>query len=659
VVVHSDQIYGRKPVIKLVRELMTREEVDGSLRNQRFPILVVEGFRGAGKTALLSALEKLLDQRVPYAKLDFQANRHATVPQALSALAFQLMRKCPRYGMLQFLRFIVGQLVMGLELDLTDHAQACRQVVAALERQRGVDTIRDVLLKTAGEVLKTAGGPVEPSGRYMFERILTWLTARAPGHIVLGSFQNWYGHRDLGLTNDSVDVLVDLNRWAGDTEDEDAQQRVDDLLWAAFLADLRAEFNRGRRADERSLNCVVLLDNADTMLGRRFLDELVRARRQRVAGGQDDADPLTLIATTRGALLADVPSADRALVTPDNARPGQLPRTPDRSRTWWLQYQLPDLTEDEVGRAVAALDLDQGNNQRLTRVVFQLTGGHPASTSLVLDAIAKRPPENRINPEAILGQAPSSDGSQRSQTLEDQVLDRLLVGVSDAALSDLVTCAAARERRHALSLAGQDDLLMGGQANYVEVLDPILWRSDDAAGNGAAGPALLRRLLRRRLALRDPAVSSSWAGVYARLRDFCRAEGGEADELYYALANGELGFVIRRLHQRLAELEIISWFELVELVTAAPHQHRSQEALIDEVRTLVRSVDLEQPLTSLGRLVAALWIAADPFSDSDRRNLHLQIAADCTDVARLSPGGPSAVLLQAARRHQRQAEWWD
>jgi hypothetical protein len=120
-----------------------------------------------------------------------------------------------------------------------------------------------------------------------------------------------------------------------------------------------------------------------------------------------------------------------------------------------------------------------------------------------------------------------------------------------------------------------------------------------------------------------------------------------------------LGFVIRRLHQRLAEFEIISWFELVELVTAAPHQHRSQEALIDEVRTLVRSVDLEQPLTSLGRLVAALWIAADPFSDSDRRNLHLQIAADCTDVARLSPGGPSAVLLQAARRHQRQAEWWD
>jgi hypothetical protein len=642
---------------------MAREEVGGSLRNQRFPILVVEGFRGAGKTALLSTLDELLDQRVPYARLDFEANRHASIPEVLSALAFGLGRKCPRYGVLQFPRFIIGQLVMELELDLTDHEQACRQVVAALERQRGVDTFRNVLVETAGNVLATMGRdtglPVEPPGRYVFERSLKWLTTWAPGRIVLGSFQDWYGHRDLGLTNDSVDMLVDLNRWATNAEDENDRQRVDDLLWAAFLADLRAEFDRGRRADERSLNCVVLLDNVDTALGRRFLDELVRARRQRVAGGQDDADPLTVVATSRGALLADVPSMDRVLVAPDNTRPGQLPRSTDRSRLWWLQYRLPDLTEDEVGSAVAALALDRGNNRRLTRVIFQLTRGHPASTRLVVDAIAKNPPENLIKPEVTLSQAPSDEGPHRSQTVEDQILGRLLAGIPDAALRDLVTCAAARERRHALALAVQDDLLVGGQANYVEVLDPILWPSDDTAGNGAAGPILLRRLLRRRLALRDREVSTSWASTYSRLRDFCRAESDETGELYYALAGGELGFVTRRLHQRLAELENKPWFELVESVTAAPHQHRHQEVLIDEVRTLVRAAALEQPLTSLGWLVAALWIAADPFSPSDRRDLHLQIAADCTEVARLSPNGPSAVLLQASRKHRREAEWWD
>ncbi|MGH3996415.1 MAG: hypothetical protein ACRDTJ_03000, partial [Pseudonocardiaceae bacterium] len=385
--------------------------------------------------------------------------------------------------------------------------------------------------------------------------------------------------------------------------DDNSRQRVDDLLWAAFLADLRAEFDRGRRADERSLNCVVLLDNADTVLGRRFLDELVRAHRQRAAGGQDDADPLTVVATSRGALLTDIPSADWALVITDNARSGPLLRTTDRSRPWWLQYRLPDLTEDEVGRAVAALDLDRGNDQRLTRVVFQLTGGHPASTSLILDAIAKSPPKDRIEPEVTLSLAPSGEGSQRPPTVEDQVLGQLLTGASDATLRDLVTCAAAREQRHALALAVQGDLLVGGQSSYVEVLDPILWPTEDAAG-----PALLRRLLRRRLAQRDPAVSPSWAEVYARLRDACRAEGDEAGELYYALALGDLGLVTRRLHQCLAELENARWFELVESVTSAPHQHRRQEVLIDEVRTLVCTAALEQPLASLGWLIAALWI---------------------------------------------------
>ncbi len=653
--VHHDQIYGRKPVIKLVRELMVREEVGSSLRNRHSPILVVEGFRGSGKTALLCVLDELLDQRVPRARLDFEAAKHASVPQVLSTLAFELSRKCPRYGVLQFPRFIVGQLVTGLELDLTDHAQARKQVVAALERRRGVDTVRDVLLETAGDVLSTMGRssglPVGPPGSYVAERGLRWLTTRAPGRVVLGSFQNWYGHRDLGLTNDSVDVLVDLNRWARDDKDEHFRQRVDDLLWAAFLADLRTEFDRGRRADERSLNCVVLLDNVDTVLGRRFLDELVRARRQRVASGQDDADPLTVVATSRGALLPEVPSTERTLVELDDARSGRFLDPTDRSHRWWLQYRLPDLTEDQVGAAVVALDLDRGNDQRLTRVVFTLTGGHPASTSLVLDAIATCPPDNRVEPEAIVGRMfpAQSAGAQKT---EDQVLSRLLAGVSEAAISDLVTCAAARERRHALTLAS-DELLVTGQTNYLEVLDTILWPPD-----GAAGAALLRRLLLRRLALRDPTAASSWAEVHGRLRDVCRAEKDEVGELYYALAVGEFAAVVRRLHQRHSELAAAPWFELVESVAAAPHQYRGRENPIDEVRTLVRTAQLEQPLHCLARLVAALWIAADPFRDSDRRDLQLQIAAGCSDVARLSPGGPPAVLLQAARRYQRQAEWW-
>lgn len=657
--VGSSRGYGRKRVIDLVREFMRRsDQQDGSLRSQRFPVLVVEGFRGTGKTALLSALIDLLDQRIPHAKLDLETNRHASVPQVLSAIAFDLSRRYPRYGALQFPRFIVGQLVMRLELDLTNHAQACHQVVAALQRQRGFDTVREVLVDTAGDVLQDAGSsvgvPLKPLAR-LLDVTLEWLTERAPGRrLVLGPYQNWYGHRDLGLPNDPIDVLVDLNRWATNAEDEDNQARIDELLWAAFLADLRAEFDHGRRADERSLNCLVLLDNVDTALGRRFLNQLVRARRQRAAGGQDDADPLTVVATSRGALLADVPDGDQALALADSPRPSQALHSTGWSRCWWLRYRLPDLTEDEVGRAVTDLALNWGDNQRVTRVVYQLTGGHPASTRLVLDAIARSSATKWIEPEAILGQAEPGARSEQSPTVQDQLLDRLLVGVSDVALRDLETCAAAWDREQALALAGQEDLLVGGPVNYGEILDPILWPAD-----GSAGPILLRRLLRRRLALRDPAVMPNWSGVYTRLRHACLVRGDKTGDLYYALADGELGFVTRQLHQRLTELESTAWSELLISVTEAPQQHRHRQAPIDEVRTLVGSADLERAHTSVGRLVAALRIAADPFTDSRRRSLHLQIADDYSDVSRLCPGGPHAVFLEAERRHRREAEWWD
>lgn len=646
--VGSDRVYGRKRVIELVRELTMREKRGRSLRNRRSPILVVEGFQGTGKTALLSALVELLDQRVPHARLDFEVNSRASVPQVLSALAFDLSRKCPRYGALGFPRFIVGQLVIGLELDLTHHGRARRQVVDALKRQRGMAAVREVLVDTAGSVLGMVGLPFRPPASVL-RLVARWLTEWVPGHrVVLGSFQHWYGHRDLGLRNDPIDVLVDLNRWATDTEDEGNRRRIDELLWVAFLADLRAGFGRRRWADERVLNCVVLLDNADTELATRFLNQLVRARSQRAVGDQDDADPLTVVATSRGALLADVPLADQARWAPDDTPPGSNPPAADWSRCWWLQYRLPDLIDDEVGRAVTDMALTWGDDQRLTQVVYQLTGGHPASTRLVLGAVAKAPPQKWIEPEAILSQGA---GAEQPLTVEEQMVDRLLGDVSQVAFRDLVTCAAARSREQALALAGQDDLLVRGQVDYGEALDPILWPAD-----GSAGAVLLRRLLRRRLARRDPAVSPSWPAVYARLRAL---RDDDAGQLYYALAEGDLGFVAGRLHQRLGELDSTVWSGLLASVVEAPSQHRHREAPIDEVRSLLSSAELDEPLTSVARLVVALWIAGDPFTDSRRRHLHWQIAADYGEVSQLCPGGPHVVFLEAARRHRREAEWWD
>lgn len=647
--VGDDRVYGLKGVIDLVRHFMTRTERNGSLRSENFPVLVVEGFRGTGKSAVLSKLDNMLDQ-VPHARVDLETNRHASVPEVLSAIAFDLSRTYPKYA-LRFPRFIVGQLAMRLELDLTDHSQACRQVETALEQYRDPDAVREVLADTAGSVLASTGLTITPPASLM-RYAVTWLSRRAPGRqLVLGPYQGWYGHRDLGLHGNPIDVLVDLNRWATDPDDEHNRQRIDELLWGAFLADLRVEFDRGRRADERSLNCVVLLDNADTELGRRFLGQVVHARRQRAVGEPGSADPLTVVTTSRGALLAQVPETDQVRVAPEDLRADPA-HHPDWSRYWWVGYRLPDLTEDEVGRAVADMGLLLSKHQQLTRVVYQLTGGHPAATSLMLDAIAKDPPSTWIAPEAVFGRP--ERGGHDVPSVTEQILDRLLSGTSETTLRDLVTCAPARMRAHALTMADRDDLLVDNPATYEEVIDPLLWPAKESAGL-----TLLRRLLTRRLAERVGDGEPGWSEVHARLRHICRAGGDEAGDLYHALADGELGFVATHLHRRLTELESAEWYELVTSVTEAPRLPITAGAPVDEVRALVESAELETEVVPVGRLVAALHVAADPFTDSRRADVHLQIADDWGEVGRLRPGGPHAVFLEAARRHRREADWWD
>ncbi|MGB3443506.1 MAG: hypothetical protein WBA97_32620 [Actinophytocola sp.] len=648
----DDRVYGLKGIISLVRHFMARIERDGALYSDDLPVIVIEGFRGSGKSAVLSKLDGMLDQ-VPHARLDLETNRHASVPEVLSAIAFDLSRKYPKYA-LRFPRFIIGQLVMRLDLDLTDHSVACRAVENAWERYRNLDTVREVLADTAGSVLASMGTsvglPIEPPGS-LVRYAVTWLTKRAPAkHVTLGDYCNWYGHRDLGLRKDPIDVLVDLNRWATDPGDDYSRQRIDELLWSAFLADLRAEFDVGRRAGERSLNCVVLLDNADSPLGRRFLTQLVHARRERVVGEPGGADPLTVVTTSRGALLAEVPDADQVQVAPEELRTG--PARPDWSRYWWVGYRLPDLTEDEVGRAIADMGLLLGKHQRMTRIVYDLTGGHPASTSLVLEAIAMDAPSKWVEPEAIL--ARTERRGQQVPTVAARMLDRLLEGTSEAALQALVTCAPARRREQALALAGQEHLLGHGLAAYEETIDPLLWPAEESAGL-----MVLRRLLTRRLAERTGTDGPVWSEVHARLRHICRAEDDEAGDLYHALADDEVAFVATRLHQRLTELTCPDWHRLVTSVAGAPRRHRTGGAPVDEVRALVAAADVAPELVPVARLLAALHVTTDPFTDSRRGDVHLQIADDWANVGRLRPSGPHARFLEAARHHRREAEWWD
>ncbi|MGH4025958.1 MAG: hypothetical protein ACRDRV_15385 [Pseudonocardiaceae bacterium] len=506
----SGQIFGRVPAVGVVRALMTRPRRDGMPQGLNRPVLVFEGARGSGKTALIDMLVGLLDQRVPYARVDLEGSPQSTsVPDVLSALAFELGRRCGHYGELRFSRFLIGRLVLREQLDLDDHQRAGRQVTTMLAKERNVDSLRTLLAETAGELVDAAARytPVpitvlRPVSKHLSGMVLERLNNWAPSRrVVLGAFHDWYGTRGRGLTNDAIDVLVGLNRWGRNPENDDNRQRIEELLWDAFLTDLREAFGSNRHATKLTFNAVALLDNVDTELGQRFLRGLVKNRRQVMAEGKLAPDPLTVLVTSRGTLLADLPAAQVAELSAGTQTVAALDRQENGARQWWARYRLADLTVDETAGMVSALALREGNNERLTRMVHELTGGHPASTRLVVDAIAERP-EHRDELAAILD-VPEPGGGPERLRVEERLRRRLLVGLPDDAFEDLVTCAAARHRHDAARLAEDSGLLDGGTLSY-DVVKEVLWPVADGAG-----PRLLRRLLLRLLSRRKLTITAT------------------------------------------------------------------------------------------------------------------------------------------------------
>lgn len=652
-------LYGRDRAIELVREFLARPEHSGVPRSRRVPVLVFTGARGSGKTALLAELAHRLEQKVPFARVDCETTDADTAGEMLSALAFELNRQCGRYGRLAFPRLITGQLAIATaNVDLSARARAREQIRHALEEYRKIDRLRDFLADTAPKVLSAVPGAgglpgVSTAGRYLPDLVLRGLVSWRRGRrVVLGEGQDWYGHQDRGLHWDSLDVLVDLNRWAAHPDIATNRQAVGDLLWAAFLADLRADFRTGRRADEWSLNCAVLIDNIDTAAGLRLLDGLITARRDHAAFAADDSDPLTWVATSRGALPARVVAAGEVVPTAEQASYADyLERGTGPIDRGWYPVMLRDLTRDEVGNMVSALGLHASGDRQVTAGVHGFTGGHPGSTRLLLDAIAERP-ELALDLPALLASAEPGVLGPASRTVEDRMRDELLDGVPGGVLADLVACAAARDADQASRLAAHSGLLTGPPGVRAAIFAPELWTPPAGETKVSVLRPVLRRLLLRQLAARSTEDPAGWVPVHEWFRrDRCEA-GDEAGELHHALALGMVEPVARRLCDLLGVTDVATWLALLGSVTQAPNRlphDRAATVWFGELTDWADPRDL--PLAPLGRLVAALWIAADPLGGAGRRDLHLEITAAYNDIAPYSRDGRAVLRGEAERHH--------
>jgi hypothetical protein len=653
------RLYGRNPALALVREFLTRDEIDGTLRSRRYPIVVFTGMRGTGKTALLADLAGRLDQQVAYARVDCEGFSGGA-RDLLFLLAFDLNRQSGRYGTLPFPRLITGRIAITATLDMADREIARDQMRQVLEEhQRTGRVLKEAVSQMLENGLEALGGFHGVSGAgaaienvvetYGPDLVLGGLVATRRGRrLVLGRGQDWYGDQDRGLGRHALDVLVDLNRMAAHPNVEGNRREVAELLWAAFLADLRDSFRHSRRARGWTLNCVVLLDNVDTAVGHDFLDELVMTRRQVAAYADDESDPLTVVATSRGDLAERVRVRGESAVLLADAGYSDYVR---RSRTpvgrWWYPVLLSDLTVDEVGNMVSALELPGGARRQVTSAVHSFTRGHPGATRMLLDAIAEQP-DRPFDLLRILAAPEPGVLAAGRRTVEERLLSRLTEGLPADAVEDLATCAAARHEEAALRLAADSELLTGMRGAESLIFAADLWRT--AAPGQATAPSqpeaqlhpVLRRLLLRRLAARDPgsAAPPDWTRAFGWLRASSQKAGDETGELYHALALGEVEHVARWFSQALEHRDAAEWLHLLKAVTRAPNRLDHRQPPGTHVAALTRWADpRDLPLALIGRLVAARWICADPLSASHRPSLRRELAADLFQIATYSKDG--------------------
>ncbi|MGM7643684.1 hypothetical protein ACSVDM_02185 [Nocardia sp. JW2] len=635
----------------IVRRLMRRDLSRKPPGNLAHPVLVVEGAHGAGKTSALRELEKAVAvHQIPCARVDFQHCEHETVPAVLLAVAAQLARISRTYGGFGFPLLTIAGLALAADLPATQ--PEARDVIRAMLREKvDIRSTEDLLHGIADSL---AGAPLP----FPLNSSIPILT-----EILLAAMRRWrtlspawYGHRDRAMAVDPYDVLVELNRSAerGDT------QSVNALVWEVFLADLRHEFRQSPRAGAMTLNCVVLVDNADTALGREFVHGLVEARRERPAyiGGDADrvpdvdrvADPVTVVVTSRGGLIDA--HTERLLEFSGGLSDHALDYDEFDVAYLWCRYLLPDLGADGTHRMVSGLQPPRARgiapigNRQLSTMVYELCAGHRGASATVVAALQERPLLSGQSLALVLAGPEPGYGGARGR-LEDTVRASLLGDFPEEAYADLVTCAAARTYRHAAFLATGSGMLTSGLA-YLPTVTALLWPEA-----GGAGPVVLRRLLLRELAAR-PAGATDWPTVFAWLRDHC--QDGAEEVLPYAMAVGDIDAVCAGVRAGLVESgDTATGLALLHKVAAAPRRP------CDPVFSAMAQVDAAlvgcSDPDALTKLVVELWVSRDPLLSDIRATLHRQIAVHCDTVVGTVRGDPEPLLSQA-EQHRKHAEFW-
>ncbi len=612
----------------LVEELLTRPKG----QSRALPVVVALGARGTGKSALLDAIAERCEE-IPHAYLDFERHERENIQprELLAHLAFDLGRHRKQFGRLAFPRLWLCMLVLSAPVELRDRRAALRKIRELLAENQPLEQNRETIV----DVVRLVGG-VAPAGGLKGWPEATDLLLRGLG---------WYGRRRLAgkmkalpaSTGNHEDFLIEIAKHArGDDEDRAA---VDGIFCDAFLTDLRLGY-QGVNRSRRTLNSVVLLDNAHTPGGQVFLRALTETRHR--SGGEPD--PLVVIATSRRwnpdwneswSLLTPqrgAPSRRRPTTHRTDGLRAPSPRQPsDVDSDWtagtdprwypWYLLELGALSEDDVVDIVARGDIHP--TSRLPRFLYRLTDGHPGAVTTVFGASAQlydsRAP-NALRTSLRTG-VEAEDGTETTLLAAAQAY--LLQDLPVPTRQDLVTASAARDVETLFHKNIVDLRNATEEGALFKELGDLLWlRAEPGEELHYVLHPWLRRILLQELAARPEDHPLNWERVHTRCRDFYEKHGQRVAARYHDLALENVSAVVTHLSKPFAddhqsEFDVAAaeaWLAELDVITAAPNRLDAGAESYEQLEAHAGHAEGELE-TTLSWLVVALWIAADPLGD--------------------------------------------
>lgn len=668
-------LYGRDPLVgSLIPSLTGLAYGERARRKREFgddvPVVLLTGQHGLGRSAVLDGLARHYHKRLPLAHVravvpgapaavPIAPAQDGDVPAAPAADFVQVLERivcalAPGVGLFPVL--LPGLLaVSGWSLDDADVRDAVCARHARLLIACGLITggERDVARQWServGAAVAEAQSAAEAAGDVEDDDgslpVTTAILRALQSLRGLGPARNWYGRRH--TTPDDVtgtpDALLELGRRFH--RGGDYRHAVENTLMAAFLKEMSDAYGIVRHLN-RERWPLILIDEAHAPAGQRFLNLLLEHR----AGAQrPHRDRITVVATRLGDVPQDeAPHAVRRaladlLPAAGGARRKQAAaiwrRTGHDPSAGLLVVPLTPLSRDDV---LSMLDRASVRllHPHLASALHSLTGGHPAASTLLCEAVVHAARQNRaVTPKDLLD-LPTPQGRPVTQVLLEDLLpdrrqrDRLLVL---CLARDNATAEALAED---LRLDGPEQLPANAAAQY---LVERQWQQSVPVDAPLVESRLLQSLLVHEARRTSPPSDDphSWYEIHRFLHAHHvqrsdTEDSGEADALRHSLATGNAAQVVDMLADEFgaeeAEQSVQHWLFCLRHCATAPtpparraspdpnspeelggwSDHRVEIALGEHA---ARYTHLDEAGRSINRLLHALWYLSEPYADA-------------------------------------------